>query len=87
MVNKNMVKMYQAQGEFEQSSNSIGERQNDIIKQHIRTQECYLFDKDGGGLTGKPESSILKFTSSNTSYKYEPVNLKPLKSQSNRKRK
>ena len=87
MVNQNMIKVYQAQGEFEQSLNSISQRKNELIKQHIRTQEWYLFNKDESGLTGKPEPSIPEFTPSNASYKYEPVNLKPLKSQYHRKRK
>ena len=81
-----MMKMYQAQGEFEQSLNSIGQRPNELIKQHIRTQEWYLFEKDGGGSTGKLEPSIPEFTPSNASYKFEAVKLKPSKSQSQRKR-
>ena len=32
MVNNNLIKMYSAQGEFEGVLNSIGQRQNDIIK-------------------------------------------------------
>ena len=67
MVNQNMIKMYQAQGEFEQSLNSIRQRQNELIKQHIRTQEWYLFDKGGSGSTGKPEPSTPEFTPSNAS--------------------
>ena len=39
LVNQNLVKMYQAQGEFEQSLNSIGQRQSELIKQNIRMQE------------------------------------------------
>ena len=85
LVNQNMIKMYQAQGEFEQSLNSIGQRQNELIKQHIRTQEWYLFDKGGGGSIGKPEPSILEFTPSNASYKFEPINLKPSKYQIRKK--
>ena len=34
-VNSNMIKMYQAQGEFEQSMNYIRQIQNELIKQHI----------------------------------------------------
>ena len=58
-----------------------------LNKQHIRTQEWYLFDKDGSWSTGKPESFIPEFTPSNSSYKYEQINLKPSKSQYHRKRK
>ena len=54
-----MIKMYQAQGEFEQSLNSIGYKQNELIKKHIRTQEWYLFDKGGGGSTEKPNPQSL----------------------------
>ena len=32
LVNQNMIKMYQAQGEFEGAPNSIGKRQNELIK-------------------------------------------------------
>ena len=32
LVNQNMIKMYKSQGEFEQSLNSIGQRQNELIK-------------------------------------------------------
>ena len=75
-MNQNMIKMYHAQGEFDKALNSIGQRQNEFIKQHSRTQEWNLLDKDGGGSTGKPEPFIPEFTPSNVSYKYEPVNLK-----------
>ena len=49
LVNQNLVKMYQAQGEFEQSLKSIRQGQNDLIKQNIRMQEWYLFDRNGEG--------------------------------------
>ena len=52
-VNSNLIKIYQAQGEFEQSLNSIGQRKNELIKQHIQTQEWYLFDKGGSSSIGK----------------------------------
>ena len=86
LVNQNMMKMYQAQGEFEQSLNSIGQRKNELIKQHIRTQEWYLFVRNGESSTTKPEPSILEFTPSNASYKFEVVNLKHSRSQSYRKK-
>ena len=69
--------MYQAQGEFEQSLNSIRQRQSELIKQNIRMQEWYLFDMNGEGSTPKPEHSIPEFTPSNASYKFEVVNLSP----------
>ena len=33
MINNNLIKMYSTQGEFEGTLNSIGQRQNDLIKQ------------------------------------------------------
>ena len=33
MVNRNLIKMYSTQGKFERTLNSIGQRQNDLIKQ------------------------------------------------------
>ena len=32
MINNNLIKMYSAQGEFEGTLNSIGQRQNEVIK-------------------------------------------------------
>ena len=84
-VNSNMIKMYQAQGDFEQSLNSIRKRQNELIKQHLRTQEWYLFDTGEGGSTRKPEPSIPEYTPSNANYKYELVNNKPFKRQKRKK--
>ena len=80
LVNQNLVKMYQAQGEFEQSLNSIGQRQSELRKQTIRMQEWYLFYRNGEGSTLKQEPSIPEFTPSNASYKSEAVNLKPSRS-------
>ena len=64
MVNANLLKMYTAQGEFEGSLNSIGKRRNELIKQHLLTQERYLFNKGEISSTGKLESSIPEFTPS-----------------------
>ena len=86
LVNQNLVNMYQAQGEFEQSLNSIRQRQNELIKKNIRKQERYLFDRNREGSTPKPEPSIPEFTPSNASYKFEAMNLKPSKSQSHIKK-
>ena len=80
LVNQNFVKVYQAQGEFEQSLNSIRQRQSEPIKQNIIMQEWYLFDRNREGSTTKPEPSIHEFTPLNASYKFEAVNLKPSRS-------
>ena len=84
-VNSNLIKMYQAQGEFEQSLNSVGQKKNELIKQHLLTQEWYLFDKEGSASTGKPEPSIPEYTPSNASYKFKLVNLKSFKHQKRKK--
>ena len=79
MVNANIIKMYNAQGEFEGALNSIGIRQNEIIRQNAITQEWYFLNK-GDSTTTPPQLSIPDFTPSNANYKYEPVNLKLFKS-------
>ena len=86
LVNQNLIKMYKAQGEFEESLKSIEQGQNELIKHKIGLQEWYLFDNNGKSSIPKPEHSIPKFTPSNASYKFEAVNLKPSRSQSHRKK-
>ena len=39
MVNSNMIKMYNAQGEFEGSLSCIGERQNEMIRSNAKMLE------------------------------------------------
>ena len=39
MINKNLIKMYSAQGEFKGTLNSIRQRENDMIKQLALTME------------------------------------------------
>ena len=79
MVNANRLKMYNAQGEFEGALNSIGLRQNELIKQNSITQECYFLNKGEDNITKKPQPPIPEFTPSQAGYQYEPVNLKPSK--------
>ena len=47
MINKNLIKMYSAHGEFEGNLNSIGQRQNDMIKQLALTMEWYVLNRIG----------------------------------------
>ena len=84
-MNQNMIKIYQAQGEFEGALNCIGKRQNELIRQLTLTQEWYLFNKGEISSAGKPKASILEFTPSQASYKYDSVNFKPSKSQKKKK--
>ena len=45
MVNANMIKIYQAQGDFENALDSIGLRQNELIRQNAIKQEWYFLNK------------------------------------------
>ena len=49
MINKNLIKMYSAQGEFEGTLNSIGQRQNEIIKQLAIMMEWSVLNRSGEG--------------------------------------
>ena len=44
MINNNLIKMYSAQGEFEGTLNSIGQRQNDLIKQMALSMKWSTFN-------------------------------------------
>ena len=41
MVNVNMIKMYNAQGDFESALNSIGDRQNELIRTNTLMLEWF----------------------------------------------
>ena len=45
VINNNLIKMYSAQGEFEGTLNSIGQRQNDLIKQMTLSMEWSAFNR------------------------------------------
>ena len=47
MINKNLLKMYSTQGEFEGTLNSIGQRQNEMIKQLALTMEWSVLNRSG----------------------------------------
>ena len=47
MINKNLIKMYFAQGEFEDTLNSIRQRQNELIKQLTLTMEWFVLNNSG----------------------------------------
>ena len=49
MINKNLIKMFYAQGEFEGTLNSIGQRNNDVIKHLALTMEWSVLDKSREG--------------------------------------
>ena len=81
MVNSNKIKMYNAQGEFEGSLNSIGGRENEMIRSNARMLEWMTNQLLGDRIAEKPSSSISNFTPSQAGYQYEPINLKTSKSQ------
>ena len=75
MVNNNLIKMYSAQGEFEGVLNSIGQRQNDLIKKMALSMEWSSFNKEEGSKARRPQVQIPKFSPSFIGYRFEPVNM------------
>ena len=49
MINNNLIKMYSAQGEFKGTLNSIGQRQNELIKQIALSMEWSALNRSGEG--------------------------------------
>ena len=87
MINKNLIKMYSAQGEFEGTLKSIGQRQDEMIKQLALTMEWSVLNKSReGNKSRQPQVQIPKFSPSATGYKLDPVNL-PSSHRHERKRK
>ena len=75
MINNNLIKMYSTQGEFE-GTLSIGQRQNDLIKQMALFMEWSVFNRSEEGSRSKqPQVQIPEFTPSAAGYKFEPLNL------------
>ena len=76
MINKNLIKMYSAQGEFEGTLNSIGQRQNDMIKLLALTMEWFVLNKSGeGSKSRQPQVQIPEFSPSAAGYKLDPIKL------------
>ena len=70
--------MYSAQGQFEGSLNSIGQRQSDLIKPMAMSIEWTSFTKgEEGSRPKQPLVQILEFSPSTSGYKFELVNLHP----------
>ena len=87
MINKNLLKMYYAQGEFEGTFNFIGQRQNEMIKQLALTMEWFVLNRSGeGSRLRQPQVQILEFSPSAAGYKLDLVNL-PSSHRHERKRK
>ena len=75
MINNNMIKMYSAQGEFEGSLNSIGKKQDELIKKWDISMEWSTLNKEEGNKTKRQQVQILDYSPSSASYKFELVNL------------
>ena len=76
MVNRNMIKMYSNQGEFEGTLNSIGQRQIDLIKHLAMPMEWSTFNRGEERRKSKqPQVQFPEFSPSLASYKFELVNL------------
>ena len=76
MINKNLIKMYFARGEFEGTLNSIGQRQNDLIKQMALSMDWSAFNRvEEGSRSKQPQVQIPEFSPSTAGYKFESVDL------------
>ena len=76
MIKKNLLKMYFAQGEFEGTLNSIGQRQNEMIKQLALTMEWSLLNRSGEcNRSRQPQVQIPEFSPSAVGYKLDLVSL------------
>ena len=77
MINNNPLKMYYAQGEFVGTLNSIGQRQNDLIKKMTLSKEWYQYAlnrSEEGSWSKQAQVRIPEFSPSIAGYKFEPVN-------------
>ena len=86
IYNSNLRNMYNAQGEFEGTLNSIRERQNELIKSNARMLEWATNKLLGDKTTKKPQVSIPKFVLSQDGYPFEQVNIIPSKSYHKKKK-
>ena len=78
LVNNNLIKMYSTQGEFEGTMNSIGQRQNDLIKLMALSMKWSTFNRtEEGSMSKQPQVQILEFSPFANGYKFEPMNLHP----------
>ena len=76
MINNNLIKMYYAQGEFEGTLNSIGQRKNELIKLMALSMEWSALDRSGeGSRSRQPQVQIYEFSPFVAGYKLDPVNL------------
>ena len=86
LCNSNLSNMYHAQGELENTLNSIGRRQNKVIRSNAIMLEWATNQLLGDKIDEKPQASIFDFAPSQAGYHIELVNLKPSKSHQNKKK-
>ena len=78
IINKNLIKIYAAQGEFEGTLYSIGHRQSELIRHKALSVKYSAFSRvEEGSRSKKPQAQIPEFFPYVASYKFEPVNLNP----------
>ena len=75
MVNNNLINMYSTQGEFKGVLNSIGQRQNDLIKKMALLMERSTFNKEEGSKARRPQFQIPEFSPSSAGYRFELMNM------------
>ena len=76
MINNNLIKMFSTQSEFEGTLNSIGQRQNDLIRKMALSMEWSAFNRSEEDSRSKqPQVQIHEFSPFVAGYKFEPVNL------------
>ena len=76
MINKNLLKLYSTQGEFEGTLKFIGQRQNDLMKKMALSMEWSALNRsEEGSRFRQPQVQIIEFSPFAIGYKFEPVNL------------
>ena len=76
MINNNLLKINSVQGEFKGTLNSIGQRQNDLIKKMALSMKWFALNRSEEGSRSKqPQVLIPEFSTSIARYKFEPINL------------
>ena len=77
MCNSNMIKIYNAHGEFENTLNSIKGRQNELIRTNARMLEWMTTQFLGDKIAERPQPSISNFTASQDATNMSQLTSKP----------
>ena len=80
ICNANLRNMYNAEGEFEGTLNSIGEKQNELIRSNAWMLEWATNKLLDDKTTEKPQVSIPEFVPSQVGYQFEQFYIKSSKS-------